>query len=52
MGFRAAQNRPQYDVAPDGRRFLMIQNEAGDDTQELIYAENWFQELRAKLKVK
>ncbi len=50
--FRAAQNRPQYDVAPDGQRFLMIQDGDGDAKQELIYAENWFQELRAKMKVK
>ena len=50
--FRAAQNRQQYDVAPDGQRFLMIRSGAGDAKQELIYAENWFQELRAKMKVK
>jgi serine/threonine-protein kinase len=46
-GFRAARNRPQYDVAPDGR-FVMIR-EAGT-AGTLVYAEHWFDELRAKLR--
>ena len=42
----------QWDVAPDGRRFLMIKDQdgaAGDDPRdgvsELIYVGNWFREL-------
>jgi hypothetical protein len=50
-GYRNAPNRQQYDVAPDGR-FLMIREASGGLSRELIYAENWFQELRALTKVK
>ena len=42
----------QWDVAPDGRRFLMIKNQegaAGDDPRdgpsELVHIGNWFTEL-------
>ena len=42
----------QWDVAPDGQRFLMIKDEdgvAGDDPRdglsELVYVGNWFREL-------
>ena len=48
-GYRAARNRQQYDVTPDDRRFLMIR-EFGDSGDELIYVENWFTELNAKVK--
>ena len=51
-GYRGAQNRQQYDVAPDGRRFLMIREAGGDAKQELIYAENWFEELKAKTRIR
>ena len=46
-GFRAARNRAQYDVAPDGR-FVMIREPSA--TAGLIYAEHWFDELKARLK--
>jgi Tol biopolymer transport system component len=38
-----------YDVSPDGRRFVMMRptNEARD---ELIWVENFFEELKAKVK--
>jgi serine/threonine-protein kinase len=48
-GYRAARNRQQYDVAPDDSRFLMIR-EFGNTGEELIYVENWFTELKAKVK--
>ena len=46
-GFRAARNRPQYDVAPDGR-FVMIREPGSAGS--LVYAEHWFDELEAKLR--
>jgi len=46
-GFRAARNRPQYDVAPDGR-FVMIRESAS--AGGLVYVENWFEELKAKVR--
>ncbi len=47
--YRSARNRQEYDVAPDGRRFLMIRDLSGG-TRALVYAENWFTELKAKVK--
>jgi serine/threonine-protein kinase len=46
-GFRSARNRAQYDVAPDGR-FVMIREPSA--TAGLIYAEHWFDELKARLR--
>ena len=51
-GYRSARNRQQYDVAPDDRRFLMIRDFNDDSGQELVYVENWFQELKAKVAKK
>ncbi len=45
--YRAARNRPQYDVSPDGQRFLMIRE---NSASQVVYVENWFAELLAKAK--
>jgi len=42
-GFTSLRAGPQYAVAPDDRRFLMI---PGRHTDKLIVVENWFEELR------
>jgi DNA-binding SARP family transcriptional activator/Tol biopolymer transport system component len=42
--FTSLRASPQYAVAPDDRRFLMIRAGAPD---KLIVVENWFEELRA-----
>jgi serine/threonine-protein kinase len=37
-----------FDIAPDGRRFLMIKQDGGDDApsaRSLVVVQNWFQEL-------
>ena len=47
--YRGARNHPQYDVTPDGRRFLMIREPPVDPRGSTIYVENWFTELEAKL---
>ncbi len=47
-GYINARNRQQYDVASDDRRFLMIRAIGGQN--EAVYAENWFAELKAKVK--
>ena len=44
-GYRAARNRPQYDVSPDGQRFLMILK---NTASQVVYVENWSAELLAK----
>jgi hypothetical protein len=51
-GYRSARNRQQYDVSPDDRRFLMIHELGGDTRADVVYVENWFQELEARTKVK
>jgi len=35
-----------YDIAPDGKRFLMVKNEEGAAPNELIVVLNWFEELK------
>jgi Tol biopolymer transport system component len=45
--FRAARNRPQYDVAPDGR-FVMIRQSSR--AASIVYAEHWFAELLARVR--
>ena len=48
-GYRTARNRQEYDIAPDDRRFVMIRNQAGG-ANAVVYVENWFSELKAKVK--
>ena len=36
-----------YDVSPDGQRFLMIKD--GPERDQLIVVERWFEELRARV---
>jgi len=44
-----AVNRPQYDVGPDDRRFVMIRRPARESRQEVVLVENFFADLRAKV---
>lgn len=48
-GYRRARNRQQYDVSPDGSRFLMIRERGATAGPSAIYVENWFTELKAKM---
>jgi len=43
-------NGAQYAVAPDDRRFIMIRRVAGSPPDELIMVDNWFEELKARLR--
>jgi hypothetical protein len=37
---------PNYDVAPDGERFLMIRSvENVSATEQIVVVQNWFEEL-------
>ena len=49
-GYRRARNRQQYDVSPDGQRFIMIREQSGTANRGVVYVENWLTELRAKVK--
>jgi serine/threonine protein kinase len=42
--------RPQYDVSLDDQRFLMIRPLPASGPDQLIVVENWFEELKAKLR--
>ncbi len=41
----------QYAVSPDARRFLMIQQLTPRATGKLIVVDNWFEELRSKMRL-
>ena len=41
--FGSAQTVPNYDVSPDGQRFLMIKDESSSGRLNIVL--NWFEEL-------
>ena len=43
-----------YDVTPDGRRFLMVQQKERPlvSASEMILVQNWLEELKARVPVK
>ena len=47
-GFRRGFSHSLHVVAPDDRRFLMIQG--ADAPGELVMIQNWLQALKGKLK--
>ncbi|HEX6644725.1 MAG TPA: protein kinase [Gemmatimonadales bacterium] len=47
--YARANNRPQYDVAPDDRRFLMIRRPDRKE-QEVVLVENFLADLAAKVR--
>jgi serine/threonine-protein kinase len=47
--YAAAVNRPQYDVAPDDARFLMIRRPDQAGRQETVLAENFFADLEDRV---
>jgi serine/threonine-protein kinase len=47
-GFTSFRFTPQYAVAPDDRRFLMIRQLETGTPDKVIVVENWFEELRTK----
>ncbi|MDZ4259700.1 MAG: protein kinase [Gemmatimonadales bacterium] len=50
IGLAEAINRRQYDVSPDDRRFLMIRRPDTRAQQEVVMVENFFTDLKAKVK--
>lgn len=39
-----------YDVSPDDRRFLMIRETAPTERNELVFTENWIEEMKARAR--
>jgi hypothetical protein len=48
-GFRPANRHQFYDVTPDDQRFVFV-GPVGITGRELIVFENWFEELKAKVR--
>ncbi len=44
-----SNSHPQYDVSPDDQRFVMVRIEDTDSDTELIWVENWAEELRQRV---
>ena len=38
--------RPNYDVTPDGQRFVMVRAAQGSDQAQINVVLNWFEELK------
>jgi len=47
-GYQSLRFTPQYAVAPDDKRFLMIRPLETKAPDNIIVVENWFEELKAK----
>ena len=45
---QTAVSRRNYDVSPDGQRFLMVQRADGAKRGQVIVVENWLAEMRRK----
>ena len=47
-----AENYTPFDISPDGQRFLMARRVVDATTVQvpLVVTENWFEELRARMK--
>ena len=48
---RTPQGNPNYDVSPDGRRFLMVQQADGAGPVDVQLVLNWDAELKARAPV-
>jgi serine/threonine protein kinase len=48
VAIKGANNRPQYDVASDDRRFLMIRR-PDRPRQEVVMVENFFADIEARV---
>ena len=50
--YRWTGTRHQYDLAPNGERFLMIDEDADDNqSPSIVVVQNWFEELKARAPV-
>jgi Tol biopolymer transport system component len=47
-GYTSRPFTPQYAVAPDDRRFLMVRPVGTGSPDNIIVVDNWFEELKAK----
>ena len=45
--YLSSSNNVYYDVAPDGRRFVFVRNQAGQSSEQMSLVLHWFDQLRA-----
>ncbi len=43
---RGVTFRPNYDVTPDGQRFVMVRAAQGSEQAQINLVQNWFSELK------
>ena len=48
--FGSAQTIPNYDVSPDGQRFVMVKDDSASGRLNIVL--NWFEELKARVPAK
>jgi hypothetical protein len=41
---------PQYDILPDGKRFVMVRGRDPQSTREIVLVQNWFEELKPSVR--
>ena len=41
-----------YDVAPDGERFVVVKQQRARGTPQVVVVENWFEDLKARVPTK
>jgi hypothetical protein len=47
---QTAASRRNFDVSPDGQRFLMVQRADGAKRGQVVVVENWLEEMKRKAK--
>ena len=53
--FRAVDNSSDYDISPDGQRFLMmkrVERTAEESAPRLLAVQNWFEKLKERVPVR
>ena len=48
--FGSASTIPNYDVSPDGQRFVMVKDDSASGRLNIVL--NWFEELKARVPTK
>jgi Tol biopolymer transport system component len=47
--YNGASRDPQFDVAPDGRRFVMVKSDKSSTLRQVVVVQNWIEELKQRV---
>jgi serine/threonine-protein kinase len=47
--YSGASRDPQFDVSPDGRRFVMVKSDESSTLRQLVVVQNWIEELKHRV---